>query len=148
MQDVHLDEPLDWLPGSLVDYNKQKSDLYKQYGDGCATMLAGPKPGVDYGKITASLPKINALVEFIDKGIFETAPVVFSSLIQMKENSRGGADHLSITKAERDDLVHKIKLAFGDKLNQQDQNWIVSAAAILDTYLERKGYKSSDEPWD
>jgi hypothetical protein len=148
MQDVHLNKPLDWLPGGLVDYNKQKLDLYKQYGDGCATMLAGPKPGVDYGKITASLPKIIAQVEFIDKGIFKTAPVVFVSLIQMKENSHGGADHLIITKAERDDLIHQIKLAFGDKLNQHDQNWIVSAASVLDFYLEKKGYKAADEPWD
>jgi hypothetical protein len=148
MQDVRLNKLLDWLPGSLVDYNKQKLDLYKQYGDGCATMLAGPKPGVDYGKITASLPTIRAQVEFIDKGIFKTAPAVFGSLIEMKGNSHGGADHLIITKAERDDLVHQIKLAFGDKLNQHDQNWIVSAASVLDFYLEKKGYKSSDEPWD
>ena len=148
MQDVHLNKPLDWLPGGLVEYNKQKLDLYKQYGDACETMLAGPKPGVDYGKIAASLPKINAQVEFIDKGIFQTAPAVFGSLIEMKANSHGGADHLIITKAEKEELVHEIKLAFGDKLNQHDQNWIVSAASVLDFYLEKKGYKSSDEPWD
>lgn len=88
------------------------------------------------------------MVEFIDKAIFQTAPAVFATPIQMKENSRGGADHLIITKAERDDLVHQIKLAFGDKLNQHDQNYIVSAASVLEFYLEKKGYKSSDEPWD
>jgi hypothetical protein len=99
MQDVHLNKPLDWLPGGLVEYNKQKLDLYKQYGDACETMLAGPKPGVDYGKIVASLPKINAQVEFIDKGIFQATPAVFGSLIEMKANSHGGADHLIITKA-------------------------------------------------
>jgi hypothetical protein len=148
MQDVHLNKPLDGLPSGLADYYKQKLDLYKQYGDACSAMMEGPKPGVDYRKIAASLPKINAVVEFIDEGIFKTAPAVFATLIQMKENSRGGADHLIITKAERDDLVHQIKLAFGDKLNQHDQNYIVSAASVLDVYLEKKGYKSSDEPWD
>jgi hypothetical protein len=76
MQEVHLNEPLDWLPGGLVDYDKEKLDLYKKYGDGCATMLAGPKPTVNYGKIAASLPKINAQVEFVDKGIFKIAPAV------------------------------------------------------------------------
>ncbi len=150
MQEVNLSkqEHLDWLPGKLVEYNKKKLCLYEQYGSACATLLEGPKPDVDYGKISAELPKISALVEFIDKAIFETSPAVFASLIQRKENSHGGDDHLTITKTERDDLVHQIKLAFGDKLNQHDKNWIVSAASVLEFYLEKKGYKASDEPWD
>jgi hypothetical protein len=142
-------KPFDFLSEGIADFDKQKRDLYKQYGDGCAAMMEGPKPIVDYGKITASLPKINAQVEFIDQGIFKTAPTVFGTLIQMsKTNSHGGLDHLIITKAERDDLVQRIKLAFGDKLDQHDQNWIVSAASVLQFYLEKKGYKCSDEPWD
>jgi hypothetical protein len=147
MQDVHLNKPLDWLPVHLVDFNKEKLDLYTQYGDACGTMAAGPKPNVDYGKIAANLPKINAQVEFIDQGIFKTAPAVFLTLIQ-QTNSHGGLDHLIVTKSERDDLVQGIKLAFGDKLNQHDQNWIVSAASVLEFYLEKKGYKCSDELWD
>jgi hypothetical protein len=148
MQQAHLSKPFDWLPGSLAEYNKKKLYLYEQYGDACTALLEAPKPNVDYGKLAAELPKIDAQVEFIDKGIFKLAPAVFASLIQKKDNSHGGADHLIITKAERDDLVHQIKLAFGDKLNQHDQNWIVSAASVLKFYLEKKGYKGSDEPWD
>lgn len=149
MQEVHLNKPLDWLPGNLVGFNKEKLDLYTQYGDACATMAAGPKPNVDYGKIVASLPKIHAQVEFVDQGIFKAAPAVFLTLIQQtKTNAHGGLDHLIVTKAERDDLVQQIKLAFGDKLSQHDQNWIVSAASVLEFYLEKKGYKCSDEPWD
>lgn len=153
MQGVHLDKRFDWLPRGIANYDKQKMDSYKQYGDGCSAMMegmmGGPKPNIDYGKITASLPKINAQVEFIDHGIFKTAPAVFATLIQMtKTNSHGGLDHLIITKVERDDLVQQIKLSFGDKLNQHDQNWIVSAASVLKFYLEEKGYKCSDEPWE
>jgi hypothetical protein len=148
MRQVHINKPLDWLPGGLVDYNEKKLDLYRQYGDGCATMMQGPKPNVDYGKIAASLPKIHAQIEFLDQGIFKAAPAVFMSLIQNKVNAQGGLDHLIVTKSERDDLVHQIKLAFGDKLNQKDQNWMVSAASVLEFYLEKKGYKCSDESWD
>jgi len=149
MQGVHLSKPFDFLPQGIADFDRQKRDLYKQYGDGCTAMMEGPKPNVDYGKIAAGLPNINAQVEFIDQGIFKTAPAVFSTLIQMeKTNSHGEADHLIITKAERDDLVRQIKLAFGDKLNQHEQNGIVSAASVLEFYLEKKGYKCSDEPWD
>jgi hypothetical protein len=66
----------------------------------------------------------------------------------MKSNSHGGADHLIITKAEKADLSHRIRVIFGDKLNQNYQNYIESAASVLEFYLEKKGYKASDEPWD
>jgi len=149
MRGVHLSKPLDQFPEGIAEFERQKLDLYKQYGGVCSAMMEGPKPNVDYGKLTASLPKINAQVEFIDHGIFKVAPAVFAALIQTtKTNSHGGLDHLIITKAERDDLVRQIKLTFGDKLNQHDQNWIVSAASVLEFYLEHKGYKCSDEPWD
>jgi hypothetical protein len=149
MQGVHLNKPLDWLSGQLVDLNREKLGIYTQYGDACAAMMAGPKPNVDYGNIAASLPKLRAQAEFIDQGIFKTAPAVFLTLIQQtKTNSHNGLDHLILTKAERDDLAQQIKLGFGDKLNQNNQNWIVSAASVLEFYLEKKGYKCSDEPWD
>jgi hypothetical protein len=71
MQQVHLNKPFDGLAENIVEFETQKRDLYKQYGDGCTTMMEGPKPNVDYGKIAASLPKINAQVEFIDKANFK-----------------------------------------------------------------------------
>jgi hypothetical protein len=148
MQDVHLNKPFDSLAENIVDFEKQKLSLYKQYGGACTTMMEGPKPNIDYGKIAASLPKINAQIEFIDKAIFKAAPAVFATLVQMKENSHGGADHLSINNVERDHLIRIIKQKFGDKLNQHDQNYLVSAASVLELYLEKKGYKGSDEPWD
>jgi hypothetical protein len=148
LKGLHLNKPFDSLVENIADFDKQKFDLYKEYGDACATLLEGPKPNVDYGKITAGLPKINAQIEFIDKAIFKAAPAVFATLIQMKENSHGGADHLIITRAERDDLAHRIQSRFGNKLAQQDQNYLVSAASVLEFYLLKKGYKCSDEPWD
>lgn len=149
MQGVHLSKPFDFLPQGIADFDQHKKDLYKQIGDGCTAMMEGPKPNVDYGQIAAGLPKINAQVEFIDQGIFKTAPAVFATLIQTeKTNSHGGADHLIITTTERGDLVQQIKLAFDDKINERNQNGIVSAASVLEFYLEKKGYKCSDEPWD
>jgi len=148
MQAVHLNKDFEFLPKAIADYDKAKLDIYKQYDDGCTAMMEGPKPNVDYGNIASSLPKLRALVENIDKGIYKTAPAVFASLIQMKENSHGGADHLVITKAEQADLIHRIKERFGDKLNQDNQTYIVSAASVLEFYLEKKGYKAADEPWD
>jgi hypothetical protein len=93
MRGVHLNKPFDGLSEGIADFDQQKLDLYKLYGEGCATMLQGPKPNVDYGKITAALPKIRAQIEFIDQGIFKTAPAVFATLVQMKENSRSRPPH-------------------------------------------------------
>ena len=84
MQQLHLEKPFDSLAENIVDFQRQKQSLYKQYGDGCTTMMEGPKPNIDYGKLAASLPKINAQIEFIDKAIFKAAPAVFATLIQMK----------------------------------------------------------------
>jgi len=148
MQGVHLNKPFDGLSEGIANFDKQKLDLYKQYGDGCAALMEGPKPNVDYGKIAASLPKIQATIEFIDQGIFKASPGVFAVLVQMKENSHGGADHLIITRAEKTALIHRIKEIFGEKLDRSNQNYIVSAASVLEFYLEKKGYKCSDEPWD
>jgi hypothetical protein len=112
-------------------------------------MMEGPKPGVDYGKIAATLPNIRAQLEYIDQGIFEVAPAVFATLLQnTKTNSQGGVDHLIITRSERMALVNRIKTIFGDKLDQKNQDYLVSAASVLDFYLEKKGFKCSDEPWD
>jgi len=128
MRSVHLSRPLEFLPGGIADFEK---------------------PNVDYGKISASFPKINAQVEFVDQGIFKAAPAVFATLIEMtKTNSRDGLDHIIITKSEKAGLIHKIREIFCEKLKQKNQNYIVSAASVSAFYLADKGYKCSDESWD
>jgi hypothetical protein len=72
---------------------------------------------------------------------------VFATLIDGREDAQGHASHLIITKAERAKLIHEITLEFGDKLKQDNQNYTVSAASVLKSYLE-KDYKCSDEPWN
>lgn len=148
MRGVRLDKPFDELPEDIADFDQEKLALYKQYGADCAVMLEGPKPNVDYGKIAAALPNINERIEFINQGIFKTAPVVFATLVQMKKNSHGGTDHLIITQTEKADLINRIRTIFGSNLDQPDQNYIVSAASVLEFYLAKKGYKTSDEPWE
>jgi len=148
MKQVHLSKPFDDFIENIVGLEQEKLNVYKQWGDACAIMMEGPKPNVDYGKLASSLPKLSAQIEFIDEAIFKGTPAVFATLIQMKSNSHGGADHLIINKVEKEELIHRIKEIFGSKLEQQNQNYIVSSASVLEFYLEKKGYKTSDEPWD
>jgi hypothetical protein len=43
-------------------------------------------------------------------------------------------------------LVDRALLGIGRKLEQKDQNFVVSSATILRDYLQKKGYKCLDEP--
>ncbi len=86
-------------------------------------------------------------LDFIDQALFEATPSVFATLIDMKEDSKGHASHLIITKEEEVGLISKLDDSFGAKLDQKDPNYIVGSARVLKDYL-LKGYKCSDEPWD
>jgi hypothetical protein len=102
---------------------------------------------VDYAKLTADLPKIRARLDYIDKALFEASPLVFTTLVSVKPDSKGRTSHLIITKAERADLIEQIDTDFGSKLDAQRPNYVVAAALILRDGLQ-KDYKSSDDPWD
>jgi hypothetical protein len=65
----------------------------------------------------------------------------------MREDAHGHVSHLIITKTERAKLIHEIEREFGDKLKQDSQNYTVSTASVIKSYLE-KDYKCSDEPWN
>ena len=103
-----------------------------------------PKAGVDYTKMVARMPEINASLEYIDQSIFQTMPLVFALLIDEKPDSKGHMSHLNITKAQRQKLIDNINGLFGDSLDKKNKNWTVSSAALLKAYL-LKDYKCIDE---
>ena len=109
--------------------------------------IGGPKEGVDYTKLAAEMPKIRGKLEFIDQALFEATAAVFATLIDMKEDSKGHASHLIVTKEQKEALIAKLKDSFGAKLDQKNQNYTVGAANVLRDYLN-KDFKCSDEPWE
>jgi hypothetical protein len=131
------------LPANVAQFYEQKIDAHNRMIAMVSALLSGPKPGVDYGAITAEAPKITATLEYIDRALFEATPLIFATLIDEKPDKEGHVSRLTITRAQRDDLVRKLQLSFGNKMEQADQNHIVSAATVL---LSKKGYKCSDEP--
>jgi len=143
---MHLKPPVDGVPESIIDLYKQKIELHQGLIDIASQFSGGPKPGVDYGKLSAEMPKITASLEYLDETIFKITPVVFGALIDMKEDRQGHASHLVITKAERQKLIQSLKNSFGSKLSAKNQNYTVSAASVLLSYLQ-KDFKCSDEPW-
>lgn len=143
---MHLNPPIEDLIGIIIGIYKEKIELHQQLIDIASEFTAGPKPNMDYGKLSAQLPKITASLEYLDNTLFKATPLVFSTLIDLKADSQGHASHLVITKAERHKLIDEINNLFGSKLDKKTQNYIVSSASVLRAYL-KKDFKNSDDPW-
>jgi hypothetical protein len=70
--------------------------------------------------------------------------LIFATLIDQKPGKNGKVSHLIITKAERQRLLVALSLHFGQKMDLENQSYIVSSASVLKSYLLK--YKCSDEP--
>jgi hypothetical protein len=147
LRSMRLNPPYDDLISTLSFYYKRKIELHQRLIDISGVLMAGPKPNVDYGKLSAEVPQIRAQLEFIDESVFKATPLIFSTLIDMKPDSKNQTSHLTITKAERNKLIETLTNSFGPKLEEKNQNYLVSSASVLRDYL-RKDWKCADEPWD
>jgi len=141
---MQLAPPSETLPSDISDFNQRRRELYNRMGEGCATMLAGPKPNIDYGAISAELPKITAELEYIDHSLFQATPLIFATLIDPVPDANNHMSKLIITKAERQRLIGSLNSLFGKKMDTDQQNWVVSSATVLKGYL-LKDYTASDE---
>jgi hypothetical protein len=147
LREMRLKAPHDQLIPIITGFYERKIGLWKRMAEIGSAFIGGPRPGVDYSKLGAEMPEIRGKMDFIDHALFEAAPSVFATLIDLKEDSKGHASHLIITKEERAKLVDAINTDFGTKLDTKIQNWSVSAASVLKAYL-LKDFKCSDEPWE
>jgi len=147
LKSMRLNKPFDFLIPTITAFYEREIVLWRRMREISSAFIGGPKDGVDYGKLGAEMPELRGNLDFIDQALFEATPSVFATLIDMKEDSKGHASHLIITKEEEVGLISKLDDSFGAKLDQKDPNYIVGSARVLKDYL-LKGYKCSDEPWD
>lgn len=141
---MRLDPPFETLVGNISDFDKQKIEVHERLIEIATEMMSGPKPGVDYGKMAAEVPKLRAVLENIDASFMTLSVLVFGSLIDSKPDKDNHMSRLVITKSERQELLGSLHTWFGAKMDKKDQTNIVSAATVLRDYL-RKGYTCSDE---
>jgi len=146
LKGIRLNPPFEELVPKITGFYEQKINLHQRLIDIGSAFLVGPQQGVDYGKLRVEMPQIRAELEYIDRGLFEAAPLVFATLIDQRPDSKNHVSHLTITRAERAKLISDLTGSFGAKLNQKEQNFTVSAASVLKAYF-LKGYRCSDEPW-
>lgn len=148
LKSMHLNNPrYDQIIPTLIRLYEIKIGYYQRIIDISTDFLADPKPGIDYGNMLAEMPKIRAELEEIDHTLFNPiSPLIFSTLIDLKPDSKNHVSHLIIAKSERAQLIDELNRDFGAKLDQKDQNPGVSAAKVLRTFLI--DHKCSDDPWE
>ncbi|PSH04287.1 MAG: hypothetical protein CXZ00_07960 [Acidobacteria bacterium] len=148
LNQMHLGGQFKTLIPFLTSTYQSQIELYQRLIIISTAMLSEPKPGVDYGKLAAEVPEIQAKLEFLDKAIFEVVPLVAATLIDPKPDSKNYVNHLLISQAEKASLVSDIDRDFGKWMYEKNPDYSSAAAKILKTFLEEKGFKCSDEPWE
>ena len=130
----------------LKQLHQERIVIVQEMNQGAKMLLAGPEPGVNYGKLTARAPELTAQVEQIDKSIFTMSQPMFFALV---DDARVGPDgnlhHLLLTKKDRASMVQLIDEAFGPTLEDKNASHIVSAAWVIKYGLTRPHYKAADE---
>lgn len=147
LRSMRLDPPYETLIPNLTRFYQRQIELQQNLIDISSKFLAGPKPGVDYSALAAKVPQLRAEVEEAQKGVFEAAPLVFMTLIDMKPDSHGHVSHLIITKEEKSDLQGDLDVILKGQPDQGDHDYYISAAMVLRAAF-LKGHKCADEPWD
>ncbi|MFM0428184.1 hypothetical protein PQQ75_04140 [Paraburkholderia aspalathi] len=147
LKQMHLAAPFDTLIPTLIELNNRKIALYDEMVSTAKVFVEGPKPGVDYGKLSAHMPEVTAQVEYVDETIFRATPLVFAAIVSQKPDSQNHLSHLSITRSQAQELVTSLQDGFGASMDAKDQSWTVSSASVLRDSLRDKGYKYADDPW-
>lgn len=147
LKNMKLEKLFETLLPAMIAWSEQKIELWGEINKLAKIFIGGPKPGVDYQTPAARMPEITAEMEYADESIFKMTPLVFATLINNKPDTKNHLSHLIITKAEGKKLVDSINSRFGSSLSEKNQNWTVSSASVLKTYLTENGYKFSDDPW-
>jgi hypothetical protein len=131
----------------LKQFHEQRIVIVQEMNQIAKTIMAGPEPGVNYGKLNARAPELTAQRERIDKLIFTMAQPMFFALV---DDTRVGADgnlhHLILTKKDRTSMVQLIDKMFGPtNLEDKNSSRIVGAAWVIKYGLTRPHYKAADE---
>jgi hypothetical protein len=144
---INLDAEWTKFRDLLQRAHQQRMETVQELNLGAKMVLAGPEPGVNYGKLAARAPELTAQIEQIDKSMFTMAQAMFFALV---DEDRVGADgklhHLLLTKKDRINMVQLIDKMFGPAtLEDKNASRIVSAAWAIKYGLTRPIYKGADE---
>ncbi|MBX7200311.1 MAG: hypothetical protein K1X51_13165 [Rhodospirillaceae bacterium] len=145
LNSFQLPPPMGGAPQKFATLLQQKAELFETYVAVLEALAGTPRAGVIYEKLAGKSPDLRGMIENADETLMKATPLVFATLINTTPDAQGYVNRLTITKAQRETLIHELDTAFGDKLEAKSQNYIVAAAQVLKADLHRP-FKCSDEP--
>jgi hypothetical protein len=156
---LEMNESIHRLDGIAVDghwaefrdllkrLDAERIRIFTEFNQMSKAILSGPKPGINYGEMSAHAPELTAEVEQVDKSMFKMAQAMFFALVDDRRlGPDGNLHHLLLTKKDRDAMIQLIDKVYGSTLEDKNASSIVSAAWAMKYGLTRPNYKSADEP--
>jgi hypothetical protein len=147
LKEIHLSEEFDFVVPGIIAFDEQKIEMHQRIVDIAGAFVEGPKPGVDYGKLAAEMPKVRAELDQTDHNLMEVAPAVLMMLVDQRADSKGNLSHLLITKTEAAKLLADLQIYFGAKLEEKNPPYLVGTAQVLKAGLSKQ-WKYADDPWE
>jgi hypothetical protein len=143
LQKIQLGEPHDALLRSIINSHNTRLRVHARINQICTAMLIGTQSGIDLTAMAAEVPNLRAMLDEIDELFLDTSSLAFTTLLDPAPDSQGQNSRLRITAAERADLLGRLRLEFGNTLDEQSPNALTHAAGVLRHYL-RKDFTPAD----
>ena len=147
LKEIHLSKEFDFIVPGIIAFDEQKIEMHQRIVDIAGAFVEGPKPGVDYGKLAAEMPKVRAELDQTDHNLMEVAPAVLMMLVDQRADSKGNLSHLLITKTETAKLLADLQIYFGAKLVEKNPPYLVGTAQVLKAGLSKQ-WKYATDPWE
>jgi len=148
LKDIHLSKEFDFIVQGIIAFDEHKIDIHQRYIEILGAFVGGPKPGVDYGSLSAELPKLRADLDQTDHDLMDVVPAILMTLQDPRPDSKNQCSHLLITKAEKVKLLGDLRTHFGAKLEEKNPPYLVGSAQVLKAGLSQQGWKYADDPWE
>lgn len=150
VRSIHLSAPYAKVPQMLAEFRDEEAALYRRIAAISSEMLSatvsGPQPGVNYTALVREVPQLTARRQFIDKSLFEDTPMfAYMLLDEAHPDKHGLVTRLIITCHERVAMIANLDTSFGRKLTEKQQDYFVSSAWVMKSFLTNKLYHCADE---
>ena len=132
------------LPALIIHAYDRKIELTQRVMVMAATAISDPNPEIGYRKLTGEGPTLAASAEIIDKALFQTTGLVVSTIIDRGEDKTGHLRRLTITRADRQQLIDDLASHLEDKINQIGQGYTMASASLIKGLLLDR--KCTDDP--
>ena len=132
-------------PETIARIWEQELAAYQKLTDMCTIFMQGPEPGLDYIAVEAEAPKVAANIEYLDRMLFQSSPLVCAALVG--DQSDVAEDHpnrLILRRQERDELVATLNSSLPD-IDKTNPGYLTSAAKVVKIFLTKSGHRTADE---